>query len=185
MKINQIKSNQMEYENVEQEMDSLKYVIDKLFNINVMKNSRTRNVIDARLIYAKILRDRGHTLTSIARSLHKDHTTIIHYISQVDHLLRHDVRLAEKYIACKELFLRDKPFLSENLKESDVVSRLIKLTSDYEKLILERKNVLSMRDKYKRIEGIVDLVDSRTPNGSEKIIEEKINKMFNGFYQKE
>lgn len=173
----------MEYQ--EQEMDSLKLIIDKIFNINVMKNNRTRNIVDARLIYAKILRDRGHTYKSIGRSLNKDHTTILHYITQIDHLLKHDSRIAERYVICKEVFLKDKPHVSEKLTQTDLIAQLIKLSSDNESLILERKNVIEMKNNYKRIKKIMDIIESRTPKGDEKIVEERIIKMFNGLYQKE
>lgn len=167
------------------EMESLKYIIDKIFGVNLMKNSRQRNIVDSRLIYAKILRDRGHTLKSIGRSISKDHTTIIHYIGQVDHLIKHDVVLAEKYITCKNIFLQGKPFISDNLTQSDLIDMLNKLTKENETLILERKTFLEMRDSFKRIESIIQLVESRTGSGDEKLIEEKITKMFNGFYKQE
>ena len=51
--------------------NNLRNIIDNVFSINIMKNSRTRNIVDARLIYAKILRDRGHTFSAIGRSLKK------------------------------------------------------------------------------------------------------------------
>ena len=167
------------------EMDSLKYIIDKIFGVNLMKNSRQRNIVDSRLIYAKILRDRGHTLKSIGRSIHKDHTTIIHYINQVDHLIKHDVRLAEKYVTCKNIFLQGKPFISEKLSEADLVNVIDKLTKENETLILERKNVLEMRESFRSIEPIMKLIESRMAKGDEKLIEEKLTKMFNGFYKQE
>jgi len=173
----------MEYQY--KEMDSLRLIIDKMFNVNIMRTNRTRNIVDARLIYSKILRDRGHTLSSIAKSLNKDHTTIIHYISQIEHLLKHDSLIAEKYVVCKDFFLKDKPHISEKLKQSELISQLIKLTSDNESLILERKKVMEIKDKYKRLERIINIIESRTNKGDEKIIEQKIIKMFNGFYQEE
>jgi hypothetical protein len=172
-------------ETQEQETETLKNIIDNVFSINIMKNSRTRNIVDARLIYAKILRDRGHTFSAIGRSLKKDHTTILYYISQIDHLIKHDVSLAEKYIMCKNIFLKDKPFISDKLKETDLIVKIEKLTKENETLILERKNVSDMIDSFRRIESIMKIVERQTRNGDEKLIEKKIIKMFNGLYQQE
>jgi hypothetical protein len=167
------------------EMNDLKYIIDKIFGVDLMKNSRQRNIVDSRLIYAKILRDRGHTFQSIGRSINKDHTTIVYYINQVDNIIKHDVRIAEKYATCKNIFLQGKPFISEKLNEADLVDMVDKLTKENEKLISGRKNVLDMRSSFRRIESIIKIIEERMQRGDEKLIEEKIIKMFNGFYQQE
>ena len=169
----------------EQEMEFLKQTIDKIFNLNIMKNSRTRDLVDARLIYSKILRERGHTLKSIAVSLHKDHTTIIHYLSKVDFVMKQDRRLSERYMICKDVFLKDKPAIPEHFTYVDLRNKVISLNNEIEDLILDRERVLRIDQKYKRLKYIIDLINNRTPIGEESAIESKINKMFNGLNQKE
>lgn len=173
----------MKKEEFAQEMDSLKEIILKLLKLDINKKERSRELVDARYIYAKILKDRGHTLMSIGRSLKKDHTTIMHYIKQVEIMLKQDNRLAEMYVMCKEAFLTDKPHFSKDYKEFELISKIIKLTKENESLILERKNILDMKEKFSRISRIVDIIDMRTPVGFERTIEEKINRMFNGLLQ--
>jgi len=170
---------------IEQDMESLKKTIDKLFNLNIMKNSRTRDLVDARLIYAKILRERGHTLKSIGLSLHKDHTTIIHYLSKVDFIMQQDKRLLERYIICKDVFLKDKPEMPEHFTYTDLRKKVISLNNEIKFLILNKERILMIDQKYKRLKHIIDIINNRTPIGEESVIESKINKMFNGLNKKE
>jgi len=167
------------------EIDELKYIINKIFGVNVMKNSRQRDVVDSRLIYSKILRDRKYTLKSIGRSICKDHTTILHYLNQVDHFIKHDGILAEKYITCRNMFLHDKPSISEKLNEKDLLDIVEKISRENDILILERTNFLDIRDSFRRIEPIIKILEKRTPKGEEKLIEEKINKLFNALYEED
>lgn len=173
----------MEKKEFQQEMDSLKDIIKNLLRLDINKKERSRELVDARYIYAKILKDRGHTLTGIGKSIKKDHTTVLHYTRQMEIMLKQDSNLAEKYVMCKEMFYTDKPYFSKEYKEFELISKIIKLTSENESLILERKNILEMKDKFKRISRIIDVIERRTPVGLERTIEDKIIKMFNGFLQ--
>jgi hypothetical protein len=158
----------------------LRIIIETLLKVDVTKKSRTRNVVDARYIYTKILRDRGHTCTAIAREIGKDHTTVVHYTNKMSDLLSREVLLAEKYILCKMELQKENPVAEEDLSD-----RIISLKEDNERLILERKKFNSMYEKYIRLSDIIRLIDQRTPKGSETMVYDKINKMFNGYQTKD
>lgn len=168
----------------EQDTQSLKDIINGVFSVNIMKKSREMKYVDARLIYAKILRDRGYTLKSIGKSINKDHTTVIHYMSQVDHLLKHNFELMEKYLICKDSFIKGREPMLQNSNELDLQMTIINLKSHIDELILERNAVLKMDEKYKRLRKIIELIDNRTPKGDESFIERQINHMFNGFTER-
>ena len=51
----------------------LKQIVSEVFDVDILDKRRTRNVVDARGVYSKILKDKGFTLVFIGQSLNKDH----------------------------------------------------------------------------------------------------------------
>lgn len=162
------------------ELKLLKLIIENVLQVDIKKKSRMRNLIDARYIYTKILRDRGHTCTAIGKYIGKDHTTIVHYSNKMDALLSRDELLAEKYIKCKNALQKERPVIEENLSD-----RVVFLKSEVEKLVAERKKFNNMYERYMRLVDIIRLIDQRTPKGSEDVVYDKINKLFNGYETKD
>lgn len=161
------------------EMQELAEIIKSVFNEDVKDKIQRREIVDARMVFSKILRERGYTYASIGRFLKKDHSTVINYMRNVYSLLTQVNGLMAKYIICRDLFLIDKEVLYINKEEKDNKLSIISLNNQIEKLILERENVTRMETKYKRIEDILSIIDKKTPNGKEKFILKKVNLMFN------
>jgi hypothetical protein len=166
------------------EMQELTDIIKSVFNEDVKDKMQKREIVDARIIFSKILRERGYTYSSIGRFLRKDHSTIISYMRNVHALLSQVDGLMAKYISCRDAFLIDKELIYNevlNIKKEVKGNNLsiISLNNQIEKLILERDNVTQMEKKYKRIADIMNLIDKKTPNGREKFILKRINLMFN------
>lgn len=167
-----------------QEMDSLKAIVDRIFDVNIMKKNRERDLVDARMIYAKILRDRGYTFKSIAVSLKKDHTTVMHYVTSVGTFLMQDSRLLQRYIDCKKEFFIDKEeFVVNRLTEKELGERIEELTSKIDSLLLERDEIMDIQKKYARFERIIDLLNENIKQGQEKSFERKLNQIFNEDYE--
>ena len=161
------------------EMQQLADIVKSVFNEDVKDKIQRREIVDARMVFSKILRERGYTYASIGRFLKKDHSTIINYMRNIYSLLTQVNGLMAKYIICRDLFLIDKEVLYINKEEKDNKLSIISLNNQIEKLILERESVTQMEMKYKRIEDILSLIDKKTPNGKEKFILKKVNLMFN------
>tara|TARA_R110002126_G_scaffold4836_2_gene25033 strand:- start:2223 stop:2732 length:510 start_codon:yes stop_codon:yes gene_type:complete len=161
------------------EMQQLADIVKSVFDEDVKDKIQRREIVDARMVFSKILRERGYTYASIGRFLKKDHSTIINYMRNVYSLLTQVNGLMAKYIICRDLFLIDKEVLYINKEEKDNKLSIISLNNQIEKLILERENVTRMETKYKRIEDILSIIDKKTPNGKEKFILKKVNLMFN------
>ena len=161
------------------EMQQLADIVKSVFDEDVKDKIQRREIVDARMVFSKILRERGYTYASIGRFLKKDHSTIINYMRNVYSLLTQVNGLMAKYIICRDLFLIDKEVLYINKEEKDNKLSIISLNNQIEKLILERENVIRMETKYKRIEDILSIIDKKTPNGKEKFILKKVNLMFN------
>jgi hypothetical protein len=162
----------------EKEMDSLKLIVNEVFEIQISNKKRTRNIVNARMIFSKILRERGYTLSTIAKYLSKDHTTIIHYITVSNFILMQDNRLMDMYVVCKEKFLKDRdPILSYT--DNELIKTILSLRNQIDTLVLERDNIKKMESKHIRFYNVINLIDKRVPHGQEKIIYKKINEILN------
>ena len=160
--------------------EKVKQIVELVTRVKITVNNRKREVIDARMIYAKILRERGASLASIGMTINKDHTTIIHYIRTMDDLLVTDREVLRKYIKSKELLLLDEQELNL-LDENDTLSELSRLKETVD--VLEKKNTLlqdeneRLNREMERFRGILKIIDASTPIGQEKIVERKIKRM--------
>jgi hypothetical protein len=163
----------------ETEMNSLKEIISDTTGMNIMDKNRFRQVVDARIVFSKIIRERGYTFSSIARYLSKDHTTIIHYICECNSLIQTNDKIMETYLICRDKFLQDKDALL-TYTDKDAVKEMIVLKNDIENLMLKNSRIKNLEIKYERLNEIINLIDKRTPEGDEHRIRKEIMKMFNG-----
>lgn len=163
----------------ETEMISLKDIILDTTGINIMDKNRFRQVVDARIVFSKIIRERGYTYSSIARYLSKDHSTIIHYICECNSLIQTDDKMMETYITCRNKFLEDKDALL-TYTDKDAVKEMIILKMDIEKLIEKNNKLKDIQNKYNRLNEIINIIDKRTPEGKEHEVKKEIIRMFNG-----
>ena len=72
-------------------------IVEMITGVDILQKNRIRNVVEARMIYALLLREIGHSLSSIGSTLGKDHTTIIHYVKTLRSLLDIDKDLLTQF----------------------------------------------------------------------------------------
>jgi transcriptional antiterminator Rof (Rho-off) len=163
------------------EMELLKTIVDNVFGMDISKTNRRRETVDARMIYAMLLRGRNHTFASIGRSLKQDHTTIIHHCGKADDILAQDDSLMRKYIACRDMFQEALSLDSkDNFLEQAKLNTLM-LRSQVERLILENEklsNELKIKTEDKKFSKIFDKIRANTPDGVEDFVYKKIDNMF-------
>lgn len=162
----------------ETEMIDLMSIVNKSFNENILRRSRQVNTVNARMVFSKILRDRGCLLTQIGRFLRKDHSTIVNYMQNFDMYIRQDSHLMQSYLMCKEeFFLTHDPILS--YKEEDLKKEILSLRSEINDFKLQEQRLNAYELKYSRLSELINLIDSRTPVGHEKKIKKRVERMFN------
>lgn len=166
-------------EKVKSEMEDLQEIVENVFEVSLMNKKRLMSLVDARMVFSKILRDRGHTLTSIAKFLKKDHTTIMNYMDKVVYLLKQDDRLFENYMVSKDLFLKNREELIDEIKDKDLHMKIARANIQLDKLIAERNQVFEIDRKNTRFRYIIDLLNKRVPAGKEAYIENKIMQLLN------
>ena len=167
-------------ENIHPDFLQLEQIIDKEFNVKIKSRKSKRDFVYARMIFSKILRERGHTTSGIGRFLGKDHTTIVHYGITVNNILSQFTSYKSQYIKCYNEFMVDKEQIMLSVTEKNLKMYNFSLKNEVERLILENKSLTEKLDKHKRLTNIIEFIDSRTPRGKEHFMLRKINLMING-----
>lgn len=154
----------------------LKKVVKEVTGIDVNKSSRKREVVEARAMYYKILKqiDKKKSLASIAQSVGKNHATVIHSLKSYDTFEQFNptLRLFKKEVLLK---LNFKSELIDNHK-SDVIQNLkveiINLNQEIENLQETITKLNITRNKYKVVNNIEALlIDSEGTEQQEMILE--------------
>ena len=155
------------------EMDELVDIIKSVFEVDIKKKSGKREYVDARYVFVKIMTDRGYAVTLLSSYLKKHHTTVIYYRNSACDIMQTNEMFLRKYIMCRDKFLFGKSGTIRMSNKEELISRI-------DTLILDNKNLEKRYEGYKRLENIIELLDSRTPRGKESFILKKINLMLNG-----
>ena len=97
--------------------NKLKEIVLDEINIDVNAETRKREVIEGRIIYCKILRDCGWTMSSIGKTINRNHATVVHYIRRFEEnqdIYAEESFIMVNYIKVKNRFTRhlNKNFLS-------------------------------------------------------------------------
>jgi hypothetical protein len=65
--------------------NKLKQIIQEELCVNVDIQTRQEEYVKAKIIYCKVLRNCGWTLTRIGATISRDHATITHYLKRFDY----------------------------------------------------------------------------------------------------
>jgi hypothetical protein len=160
------------------ELDAIKIIVEGELDINIFGDSRKRNLVDARIIYAKIARESNHSYKSIGKHIGKDHATIIHYMKNFDWLFSSNTEFRETYIYLKEKFMEMKPKLKD-IQEIKIINNSMMLHKQIESLSLKNEKYLSEKLKYDRLQKILWIINDRTPIGQEEYVEARLHNFFN------
>jgi len=182
MNSNHMESKQRSIEEIEkakQEREELRRIVDKVFNTDLMNIRRYQSIVEARMVFSKILTDRGHSITALGKYLNKNHSTIIHYNRNVSDWLEQSVSLFNKYMECKDAFLTGREPIKPMTKAAKMADNVEKLTIRVDNLMSEKEYLRISLKKYKRFERIVDLLSERVRFGDEDEVYRRINSMFN------
>jgi hypothetical protein len=128
---------------MKEDIDELKTIVNNVFLVDIELKDSKRAVVDARKVYSKILRDRGYSYELIGNTIKKDHATIIHYVKSIEYLLSYDQILREKYVACKNVFIKKKNSISEQIKKDvDMYVTVVRLTNELQEAVEIKEKLL-------------------------------------------
>jgi FtsZ-binding cell division protein ZapB len=175
-----------------QEFKFLKKIIKDVLGINVEKNkSRLREVVNAKMIYASILSEKGYGCSAIGKSLGMNHATILHYNRNIVFYLKTDSNLRYNYNLVESEYNSEFITTSE-LTIEEIKNELISLRvenkslhSTISNLEEENKNLQKEKDifgRQERMTEIFEVVRQRTKIGTEDKLLKKLNIFYNGLY---
>lgn len=127
------------------EIEILKEIVNIAFNVDLLVKNRKRDVVDARRIFSKILRERNYGYEQIANALEKDHATVIHYMKNIDSILIYDKVLTEKYNFCRSEFLKyaGPKEITQRNRKANLIEIIEQLNLDLIAALIEKKQILS------------------------------------------
>lgn len=157
---------------------TLEFVND-FFGFDVSVKSRKRSIVEARMMYAKLMnRYTKSSLSDIGRMIGKDHATVIHYLRNFKHIKKQDQEFSAKFDIMSEMYEDFRNCWFDVDRYDD--KRRIQILESSLKVATEKKDAYEKYlKKIKRIDSIVQLIEERTPKGEEEYVESKINRMFN------
>lgn len=160
--------------NSQYEMDVLKAIVSDTMQVELVKKSNRKEVVNARKVFTKILNERGYSRSEIGHYLKKDQGSIHYYLNDVDQVIKASTYLTEVYINCKESLINvvDK---TTNVENKTIVSLKVRI----DELLLDREHMKEKLNHYERIKQLIDLVDCYTPIGQENNVLKKMRVMLN------
>ena len=168
----------METEELKHEKMELMRIVNAVFSTELLNKRRYQSNVEARMVFSKILTERGHSLVSIGKFLNKNHSTIIYYNRHLSDLLEQLPNLFRQYLECRESFSNGRePIVAMREREMKMkLSELKEMSAALSKENIELKIALK---KYRRHEKIVDLLCSSVKVGDEVGVYNRINAMLN------
>jgi hypothetical protein len=161
------------------EFDELREIVEDVFRVPLVTETRHRKYVTPRMVFARILVDRGHSKVSVGNYLERTHSTIIHYCRCFDAYYERDQELTTGYddvVACvKGEYDPVRKFTPDQL-----VTRVFRLQDENKRLKsciskLEKRGALTAR-----FEELYSDIAMRTPLGKEEVVAKTIISALNG-----
>ena len=166
-------------EQTRHEVKKLMDIVNMHFDLDILTKTHKKEYVDGRMVFTKILIDKGYGPSRISRILKKNHASILNYKKKMSYYLMADPELQQKYEDCLEAFYRDHD-PAYDMSESDLRKELISLRRKF-RYQVENNNKL--RAKIKSLDPIFKIVKERTSLVDDDDISKKLIRMFNGVYR--
>jgi len=171
------------------EFNSLRDAVNEVMDASVEATDRKRVNVEARMVFSKILVDKGHSKSMVGRYLNKSHCLVIHYCNQFKDLVVYDKRLKVKYETVVDVYHENYDPIY-NMTRADMKELIFKQRrelKDFENELFKQDKVIKelSRDEdtgYDRLEKLHNLIREKVPVGKEDILYNRINIFLNGLY---
>ena len=164
---------------INQDAELVVNIIKENLDLDVFERCRKKKFVNARLICAKLLYEKGHTYKGIGRIMKKDHSSIIYYVRSLNNLILQDENLKTQYNICKNIFLKEHEDLLDKINRNHYRDEISLLKKQLKNVSRNVNRLSPFYEKYKRLEEIILLVNERTEEGNEYLVKKRINAMFN------
>ncbi len=165
-----------------QMLDSIKEYVNNLYGLDIEKNTRKREYVDARTLYYKLCRELTKcSLTTIGESVGRDHSIVLHSFKNIlHHLDTEEIEKAYLHFGKVEnlpkesysyLEYQNKKLLND-LKKKDAVLRLLPQLetiynnlnelSEKQKQLVSRRNELQFDTISKCLKRVEEIIETET-----------------------
>jgi hypothetical protein len=100
-------------------LEVLRNLIIKHFNIDVINKSRVRDIVDCKKIFTLIAfkEVKGFTYTPVSKYLGLTHASLIHHVKSAKDLYQYDARFREMYLQIEsQFFIANKDVLEKQIE---------------------------------------------------------------------
>lgn len=170
---------------VEQSLQrALADTVNDYFNLDIHSKCREVSYVMARSIYYAILRELGYGYSAIAKSLDKNHATIIHSLKTLDDLMSYDKNLKHDFQVVRDIFFDDASnFHFINSTRSDLIKQTINLQKQNNSLNLSIERLNDSLNQRGRYEQIVNQLEERNLTDEQlSLVSRKLNNILNGIH---
>lgn len=163
---------------------ALKNIVNSVLEVNVDSNRKTDEIVKARAICYKIMRDECYfTLKYIADQFGKNHATIMHSLKEFPYMMQYDKRLQRSYHQILGIWEQEADQyvelnptqLKKEIKDLQEKNNLLTLS-----LLDVQEKLESVVRQNKRYKNIVNIVEQRVPESRISELEHKLNQLING-----
>lgn len=105
-------------------INDIRNIVELVTGVMVLSNSRRREEVEARIIFASLLKDLNLHVESIAYQLKMSRYSADYYLRKCDDLAEVDKIFRSKYLKCKEMVVMNK-FRDEPIDSYNIVGRLV------------------------------------------------------------
>jgi hypothetical protein len=162
----------------------LKKVIQEITGVDINEVSRKREIIEARAVYYKILKqiDKKKSLKSIGASVGKDHATVLHSLNNYDMFEQFNptLKLFRKQILQRLNYVKPEDILDISKDEyiQSLQIDIMKLTDEIANLQETITNLQKPRNKYKIVNNIETLLLETEGKEQQEIIIERLQAVY-------
>jgi IS30 family transposase len=163
----------------EKEFDELRNIVEDVFRVPLITKGRHRCYVTSRMVFSRVLVDRGHSKKSIGRYLNRNHSTVVHYCKKFEDYYTRDKELTAGYddvMSC----LKGKYDPVRKFTPPQLVKRVFRLQDQNAKLKEAIRNLEKSGALSSRFETLYSDIAQRTPLGREEDVAKAIMKALNG-----
>lgn len=119
-----MESKQNSFTEDRKKIDNLRNIVEMVTGERILSVTRYRGEVEARMIFASLLKDTGMHVESIAYNMKKSRYSAEYYLKRLNELLEVDSNFRKLYLKCKEMVVMNK-FRDETVNSYNIVGRLV------------------------------------------------------------
>jgi len=108
----------------QKKIENIRNIVEMVTSERILSTTRYRGEVEARMIFASILKDTGMHVESIALSMKKSRYAADYYLKRFNDLVELDSTFRSLYLKCKEMVVMNK-FKDEPVNSYNIVGRLV------------------------------------------------------------